>query len=214
MARAKNNHESMERIAKAAKRLFAKKGYANASLDEIASLAGFSKGAVYHFFGSKEALLLTLLSDIEVRSIGRTVKLLEGQPGGAMERLLRFKTLQSEWAVKNPDDLAILIWVSIESANRKSAVRDQIVQIYAHMETSLTQILEDGKASGEFAPTLPVQDVVTWLISVHDGNMLLWYRSGRNKEVGRSLTLASLQAARMAVTLQPLADPLKDVAHP
>ena len=52
MARPKSGPESAEKIAKAARRLFARKGYASASLDDIATLAGFTKGAVYHFFGS------------------------------------------------------------------------------------------------------------------------------------------------------------------
>ena len=80
----KGSQESKEKIARAALRLFARKGYANASLEEIATLAGFTKGAVYHFFKSKEALLLALLRDIEERSIGKTTLALEQTDGGAM----------------------------------------------------------------------------------------------------------------------------------
>ncbi len=204
MSGRRNGQESAAKIAKAALRLFAKKGYANASLDDIATLAGFTKGAVYHFFGSKEALLMSLLRDIEERSIGRTSRVIAGMTDTAMDKLLRFKTLQAEWAGRNADDLAILIWVSIESANRKSAVREQVQHIYARMEEVLTNILEEGKANGEFRADLPVQDVVTWLIAVHDGNMLLWYRSGRDKDVGRRLTLSSMESARMAVCIGPM----------
>lgn len=209
----RNGQESSAKIIKAARRLFAKKGYVNASVEEIASLAGFTKGAVYHFFGSKEALLMSLLRDIEERSIGRTSLVLADMKGPAMDKLLRFKMLQAEWAGHNADDLAILIQMSIESANRKSAVREEVRQIYARMEQVLTDIVEEGKASGEFRPDLPVHDVVTWMIAVHDGNMLLWHRSGRDKDVGRRLTLASMQAARMAVRIGPM-EMLGDQAGP
>ena len=48
-------------ILAAARQLFAEQGYRGASLDEIAEVAGFSKGAVYSNWPSKEALFLELL---------------------------------------------------------------------------------------------------------------------------------------------------------
>lgn len=204
MATHRNSQESVERITRAARRLFARKGYANASLEEIATLAGFTKGAVYHFFRSKEALLLALLHDIEERSVARTALALEKMAARtAMDKLVRFNGLQAKWAARNADDLAILMWVSIESANQKSAVREQVTRIYARIEEMLTSAVEQGKSSGEFAADLPVKDTVTWITAIHDGNMLLWYRSGRDKEVGHRLALASRQAMQMAVRFKP-----------
>ncbi len=200
MATHRNSQESIEKIAKAARSLFAKKGYANASLEEIATKAGFTKGAVYHFFRSKEALLLSLLADIEQRSVAQTELALQRMVAdSAMDKLMAFNTLQARWAVRNEADLAILMLVSIESANGKSPVREQVTRIYRRIEDMLTRIVSEGKASGEFPPDLPVDDMVTWITAIHDGNMLLWYRSGRNAEVGRRLALASQQAMKMAV---------------
>jgi len=111
----------MDKIASAAKRLFARKGYANASLEDIATLAGFTKGAVYHFFRSKEALLTTILHDIEARSIERTSRMVEVFEGSEMDRLQYFKKLQSQWAARNADDLAILSWVKVGRAIPREA---------------------------------------------------------------------------------------------
>lgn len=208
MATHKSSKESIDKIIRAARRLFASKGYANASLEEIAQAAGFTKGAVYHFFRSKEALLLTLLKDIEERSVAQTASELERMVGvPAMDKLVRFSTLQARWAVRNADDLAVLMWVSIESAQRKSAVREQVLSIYGRMEAVLTRMVDEGIANGEFPDDLPVKDTVTWIVAIHDGNMLLWYRSGRDKEVGHRLILASQQAMRVVLRLQAL-DPV------
>ncbi len=49
--------ESKAKILDAALRLFAKKGYDNASVSMIAKDAGVSKGLMYNYFESKEALL-------------------------------------------------------------------------------------------------------------------------------------------------------------
>ena len=59
----------MAGIKAAAVRLFASRGYANTSLEDVATAAGFTKGAVYYYFKSKENLLLSVLHAIEERSI-------------------------------------------------------------------------------------------------------------------------------------------------
>lgn len=45
-----------EHLLEAAARVFARKGYAGASVDDIAEEAGFTAGALYSSFGSKENL--------------------------------------------------------------------------------------------------------------------------------------------------------------
>lgn len=50
-------------IINAATRVFAKKGFHSATLDEIAQEAEFSKGALYLYFSSKEDLLFNILKE-------------------------------------------------------------------------------------------------------------------------------------------------------
>jgi AcrR family transcriptional regulator len=47
----------------AAARVYAARGFGGATLDEVAAEAGFTKGAVYGHFGSKENLLLALVEE-------------------------------------------------------------------------------------------------------------------------------------------------------
>jgi len=53
--------EKRARILHAALDEFAKKGYKNASTNEIVKSAGVSKGLLFHYFGNKKALFLLLL---------------------------------------------------------------------------------------------------------------------------------------------------------
>jgi len=50
-------------LLEAAARVYARRGFDNATLDEVADEAGFTKGAVYDHFGSKDKLLLALLDE-------------------------------------------------------------------------------------------------------------------------------------------------------
>jgi len=64
-------------LLEAAARVFARRGYHVATLEEVASEAGYTKGAVYSNFDSKEALFLALVDQEiakRVREIGTVVE--------------------------------------------------------------------------------------------------------------------------------------------
>ena len=49
------------RILQAAEEVFSKRGYTQATLDEIIKVADTGKGTVYKYFGNKENLFYTLV---------------------------------------------------------------------------------------------------------------------------------------------------------
>jgi AcrR family transcriptional regulator len=55
--------EARDELLTAALRVFARRGYREAGVDEIAAEAGYSKGALYWHFSGKEELLLALLEE-------------------------------------------------------------------------------------------------------------------------------------------------------
>lgn len=191
MAKRKNSEESIPTIKEAAIRLFGTKGYASTSLDEIATSAGFTKGAVYYYFKSKETLLLDILQDIQERSIDKTISKIEASTGSPIEKLVTFIDMQSRWAGLYPNDLAIMMLTSIETANSEGKVADKVKAIYAKMENVLYELIDQAKANGEVPKSVATGDMVTALMANHDGNMLLWYRSGCKPEVGRMLAAAA-----------------------
>jgi AcrR family transcriptional regulator len=54
--------EVRTRVLEAAGQVFGERGFAAASLDQVAAAAGFTKGAVYSNFGSKDELFLALMA--------------------------------------------------------------------------------------------------------------------------------------------------------
>ncbi len=55
--------QTRAQLLEAAAQVYAERGFAGATLDEVAARAGFTKGAVYAHFGSKENLLLALVEE-------------------------------------------------------------------------------------------------------------------------------------------------------
>src|SRR5205823_1982312 len=72
--------ETRAELLSAALRVFAQRGYRQASVDEIAAEAGYSKGALYWHFSSKEELLVALLDERIDAPMRRLVALLESAP--------------------------------------------------------------------------------------------------------------------------------------
>jgi AcrR family transcriptional regulator len=72
--------EAREELLTAALHVFARRGYDQAGVDEIASQAGYSKGALYWHFASKEELLVALLEERIDAPAREMVALLESAP--------------------------------------------------------------------------------------------------------------------------------------
>jgi AcrR family transcriptional regulator len=63
ISRRKQVEQNHVQLMEAARKVFVRRGYHAASLDEVASTAGFTKGAVYARFASKAELMLALLEE-------------------------------------------------------------------------------------------------------------------------------------------------------
>ena len=70
LSRAEVKQNTHRALLDAAERCFLKLGYPGATLDAIAAEAGFTKGAVYWHFRSKEALFIELLAEGMKRNRG------------------------------------------------------------------------------------------------------------------------------------------------
>ena len=182
-----NREQSIGKIKAAALKLIATKGYANASLEEIANTAGFTKGAVYYHFKSKKRLILEILHDIEFRSIELLLQELALTNESAKDKFFRFVNFQARWAAKHPDDIGVLIMMSISCTHLDPHIHQKIETSYGKLTRMLTEIISEGVNNGELSSGTNVENTVTSLIAIRDGNMLLWYRSGLHPEIGPQL---------------------------
>jgi AcrR family transcriptional regulator len=129
LTRAEGKARTREQLLDAAARTFAQKGFAGASVEEIAESAGYSTGALYANFESKEQLFLELLSARRSRGIERrastVAEIIDAEAAGdedPFEALTRafvkvagrnteFNALQAEfwlYAVRHPEAMGIV----------------------------------------------------------------------------------------------------------
>jgi AcrR family transcriptional regulator len=71
LSREEKRFETQEKIKSAALKAFASNGFSGAAIDRIAEDAGFSRGAFYSNYSTKEELLLDLLQEQHEREISK-----------------------------------------------------------------------------------------------------------------------------------------------
>lgn len=63
--RTKNMERTRAKLIAAARKAFAEKGYADASMDELTAAAGLTRGALYHNFGDKRGLMAAVVEQVD-----------------------------------------------------------------------------------------------------------------------------------------------------
>src|SRR3981081_3886546 len=79
-AREQSRALTRRRLLDAGIAVFAERGFHGASIEEIADRAGFSSGAFYSNFESKEELFLALLDERTSEVVGETREIVAAQP--------------------------------------------------------------------------------------------------------------------------------------
>lgn len=69
--RAQMVEETRAKLIQAARKAFAAKGYAGASMDDLTAEAGLTRGALYHNFGDKKGLLQAVIDQIDAEMLIR-----------------------------------------------------------------------------------------------------------------------------------------------
>jgi AcrR family transcriptional regulator len=134
MSRKETQRQTREQLLVAAAKVFARRGYHRATVDEIASEAGFTIGALYSNFTGKEELFLALADrqvEERVAEIAAMGDAAEGDEPDkdAAEQLRAFLERDPEWpllfyefwslSVRNPE-------LQGELARRRDAIRDAL----------------------------------------------------------------------------------------
>ena len=91
MARNKYTEETVQKILAVSYRLFLEKGYDHTTIQDITDALGMSKGAVYHHFKSKEAILDRIYDQIYAES-GLHAAALDAPGLSGLEKLRKLHT--------------------------------------------------------------------------------------------------------------------------
>jgi AcrR family transcriptional regulator len=117
-----------DHLLAAAAQVFAERGFHGATLDEVARVAGFTKGAVYSNFKNKDDLFLALFKANYEREMAQLLATLEASTIPPVERLSDFVALIQDEARRAPNS-ALLYLEFWTYASRNPEARERLATI-------------------------------------------------------------------------------------
>jgi AcrR family transcriptional regulator len=107
LTRSERKERTRADLLTAARRVFMRRGFHGASLEEIAEEAGYTKGAVYSNFADKDALFLAVLEEHYQRRVGAYTDLML-EVGGLDEAYRGVSRFMADADAREPDWLPTL----------------------------------------------------------------------------------------------------------
>jgi len=136
-------------IIDAALELFVAKGFMATRLDEVAKLAGVSKGTVYLYFDNKEALFKAVVETLVVPEIERTEQQIQAFDGSASELISQL--VKQWWESVGESQLCGLPKLIIaEAGNFPELASFYVEHVIGRVRRGIAQLISRGIAEGEF----------------------------------------------------------------
>lgn len=148
--------QTRARLLEAAARVYARRGFAGATLEEVASEAGFTKGAVYAHFGSKENLLLALMEEYLAGQVAEQLELFD-RDRVTWERPLAGSDRWMDSLQERPE--RFLLFVELWSyAQRDESLRLRLAGALSELRATFARFAADSSAdAGLEAPPQAVE---------------------------------------------------------
>jgi TetR/AcrR family transcriptional regulator, fatty acid metabolism regulator protein len=165
-----------QQIIEAAIRVFARNGYYNSRVSDIAREAGIASGTIYLYFRTKEEILVTLFREKMAAFVAHLRREIAGEtdPVAKIRRLveLHFTVLEESPA------LAEVVQVELRQGH-KFFRGASAHEVSAYFEL-IGSVLEEGVAAGRFHTDLPVKVATKVLFGAMDQMATSWVLGKRS----------------------------------
>ncbi|WP_158969983.1 TetR/AcrR family transcriptional regulator [Chachezhania sediminis] len=163
-------------ILKAAREVFAERGYQDTIMSEIAERAGIVEGSIYRYFRNKRDLMFRMAEDWFEEMILSDETTLQSISG--VENRLRFIIHRHLLSIHNEPDLSRLVFQHLRPD--PDYRQTKLFDLNRTYTARVTAVIRDGMASGEIRPGVEptlVRDIVfgsiehrTWAFLRHEGD--------------------------------------------
>ncbi len=167
------SEERRNQILEAAMAVFARQGFDQTRMDDIAQEAGLSKGALYLYYKSKDTIISTILQFFFTQAMNKLSSFLESEEQLSVRQRLfslnRYYMQEMKWMTS----LVPLSFEFYAVAARQKTVRHFLKQYFKDYRVALTQLIQHGIEQGEFRPIEPEQVAIS-ITALYEGLALLW----------------------------------------
>ena len=133
-------------VLKAATTVFYRRGYADATVQDVADALGMLKGSLYYYIKSKEELLYRLASEVHDDVDAVMSEVIELPDRSAVERIQEFVRRQVAYNVRNLEAISVYYH---DAHHLSRELRREIVQRRLKHEAVLARFIEEAQRDGD-----------------------------------------------------------------
>lgn len=166
-----NKEEKKKLILTEALRVFARQGFRNTKVADIAVSAGIGKGTVYEYFKSKDQIFeeaIFFLMDHINAEVGKEIYLVTD----TTQKLKKYITKTFSAYEMNADVIDVMFdyWAEVV---RNKHTREFMIELYKKYKEYIKSILDEGVEKNDFSIE-DTESLALIIISAMDGIMLQW----------------------------------------
>src|SRR2546422_5836518 len=159
-----------QQIIDAAVRVFARNGFYNSRVSDIAREAGIASGTIYLYFKTKDEILVTLFREKMAAFVAGVRKAIADEPG-ATAKIRRMIRLHFETLEANPDVAEV---VQVELRQGQKFFRGASAHEISAYFDLIGSVLQEGVEAGVFRRDLPVKVATTMVFGATDQVTTSW----------------------------------------
>jgi AcrR family transcriptional regulator len=167
LTREEKKAETRAALLDAAARTFGRRGYYAASVEEVAEEAGYSKGAVYSNFDSKEDLFMTLLEERPLGWVSAISTLLANEE--QVEPLVMKSGQFMTDLVERDREWSLLFFDLWTYASRDKNLERRVAGMYEQSRAQAAQMIEAKSKELNLSLPMPAEDIAAAVIALSDG---------------------------------------------
>jgi Transcriptional regulator len=186
MKRSKRSSENREKILSVAQQLFSEKGYDNTTIQDIIDqLGGMTKGAIYHYFSSKEEIMQCIMEDYDIPNGKSELNTLEQQNSGLQK--LKQKMLSS---LKDTEKLVLLF--SAKALMKSPRIIGEVYLTCLKRTDNVRELIDEGIADGSIVTDYPAELAEFIALTTDMGFILNFPRCTREELEGRLIFMRKI----------------------
>lgn len=166
------------RIIEAASRVFAQKGYANATVADIAVRAEIGKGTIYEYFDSKEDLFFAVFEWYKTKTEGaaRINVFVLGNSAANKLEALSISLIEMWDEIKDVFTLTMEFWSASSTLQQPDRFKEKFRNTYQQFRIVVNSLILEGIERGEFRADVNSESVAAALVGAWDALFLqAWF---------------------------------------
>lgn len=167
--RQRRSAEIRERLFRSALGLFAKKGFAETTVEDITEAADVGKGTFFNYFPSKDHILIAF-GEMQLGKLEAAVAELRRSNEPIPNFLRSLVDRMTQEPTRNPEIIRAVLQAYLST----TPVREVMVNLQKRVQALHTELMRLGQQQGEIRDDLPAEEIAYVFRQTIFGTLLIW----------------------------------------